>query len=68
VKVDITINELVVFPLGERVILRGYEEFSDLPDNRSLSFIRSRKSPRRKFWLSPIPQETNRAISTTSGT
>lgn len=35
VKVDITINELVVFPLAERVILRGYEEFSDLPDNRS---------------------------------
>jgi hypothetical protein len=36
VKVDITINELVVFPLAERVILRGYEEFSDLPENRSL--------------------------------
>jgi uncharacterized protein len=36
VKVDITINELVVFPLEERVILRGYEEFSDLPENRSL--------------------------------
>jgi uncharacterized protein len=36
VKVDITINELVVFPLAEPVILRGYEEFSDLPDNRSV--------------------------------
>jgi predicted nucleotidyltransferase component of viral defense system len=36
VKVDITINELVTFPLAERVILRGYEEFGDLPDNRSL--------------------------------
>ena len=36
VKVDITINELVVFPLAERVILRGHEEFSDLPENRSL--------------------------------
>jgi predicted nucleotidyltransferase component of viral defense system len=36
VKVDITINELVAFPLVERAILRGYEEFSDLPDNRSL--------------------------------
>jgi len=36
VKVDITINELVVFPLIERVILRGYEEFSDLPENRSI--------------------------------
>jgi predicted nucleotidyltransferase component of viral defense system len=36
VKLDITINELIVFPLVERPILRGYEEFSDLPDNRSL--------------------------------
>lgn len=36
VKVDITINELLAFPLAERPILRGYEEFSDLPENRSL--------------------------------
>ncbi len=36
VKVDITINELVVFPLAERPILRGYEEFSDLPEDRFL--------------------------------
>jgi predicted nucleotidyltransferase component of viral defense system len=36
VKVDITINELIAFPPVERVILRGYEEFSDLPDNRSV--------------------------------
>jgi predicted nucleotidyltransferase component of viral defense system len=36
VKVDITINELLVFPLAERPILRGYEEFSDLPENRSV--------------------------------
>jgi predicted nucleotidyltransferase component of viral defense system len=36
VKVDITINELIVFPLVERPILLGYEEFSELPDNRSL--------------------------------
>jgi predicted nucleotidyltransferase component of viral defense system len=36
VKVDITINELLAFPLAERPILRGYEEFSDLPENRSV--------------------------------
>jgi predicted nucleotidyltransferase component of viral defense system len=36
VKVDITINEVLAFPLEERVILRGYEEFTDLPENRSL--------------------------------
>jgi uncharacterized protein len=34
--VDITINELLVFPVAEHPILRGYEEFSDLPENRPL--------------------------------
>jgi predicted nucleotidyltransferase component of viral defense system len=33
-KVDITIREHLAFPLEERVILRGYEEFTDLPANR----------------------------------
>lgn len=36
VKVDITIREHLVFPLEERHVLRGYEEFADLPDNRSV--------------------------------
>jgi len=36
VKVDITINELLAFPLEERPILRGYEEFTDLPQGRSV--------------------------------
>lgn len=36
VKVDITINELLAFPMAERPILRGYKEFSDLPEYRSL--------------------------------
>src|ERR1700728_742889 len=34
VKVDITLREKLVFPLEECPILRGYEEFTDLPDNR----------------------------------
>jgi len=33
-KVDITIREHLVFPLEERPLLRGYEEYSDLPENR----------------------------------
>ncbi len=37
VKVDLTVSELLAFPLEERLILRGYEEFSDLPEDRSLS-------------------------------
>lgn len=34
VKVDITIREHLAFPLKVRPVLRGYEEFSDLPDDR----------------------------------
>jgi predicted nucleotidyltransferase component of viral defense system len=36
VKVDITISELLAFQPVERPILRGYGEFSDVPENRSL--------------------------------
>jgi predicted nucleotidyltransferase component of viral defense system len=32
VKVDITINEQFVCPLQERYVLRGYDEYSDLPE------------------------------------
>jgi predicted nucleotidyltransferase component of viral defense system len=34
VKVDITIDERLIFPLRERPILRGYDEFTDLPEGR----------------------------------
>jgi uncharacterized protein len=34
VKVDITVRERLVFPLEERAILRGYPEFSDVPEDR----------------------------------
>jgi predicted nucleotidyltransferase component of viral defense system len=33
VKVDITIRERLVFPLEDRTVLRGYEEYADLPDD-----------------------------------
>ena len=33
-KVDITISERLAFPLRDRLILRGYEEFADLPEGR----------------------------------
>lgn len=36
VKVDVTIREQLVFPLEARPALRGYEEFSDLPDGRDV--------------------------------
>lgn len=34
VKVDVTLRERLVYPLQERLVLRGYEEFADLPGNR----------------------------------
>lgn len=32
VKVDITIKEKLVFPVGKRGVLRGYEEYADIPE------------------------------------
>jgi uncharacterized protein len=34
VKVDITVRERIVFPLEHRPLLRGYDEFTDLPQDR----------------------------------
>ena len=36
VKVDITIDERLVLPLQEMPILKGYEEYEDLPDNATI--------------------------------
>jgi predicted nucleotidyltransferase component of viral defense system len=36
VKVDVTIDEVLSFPLEERPVLRGYEEFADLPEDRPI--------------------------------
>jgi len=49
IKVDITINERLAFPLRDRPILRGYDEFTDLPEGRvidvySLEEIASEKT------------------------
>ena len=50
VKVDITLRDIVAFPLQERAILRGYDEFTDLPENHfiraySLEEITTEKTP-----------------------
>src|SRR5664279_1847678 len=37
VKVDITLREQLVYPLQNRPLLRGYEEFTDLPEERLVS-------------------------------
>lgn len=49
VKVDLTLNEVLSFPLEDRPVLRGYPEFADLPENRpilvySLSEIAAEKT------------------------
>jgi predicted nucleotidyltransferase component of viral defense system len=33
VKVDITMKEKIVFPIEEKIVLRGYKEYEDLPEN-----------------------------------
>jgi uncharacterized protein len=37
VKVDVTLRESLAFPLRSRPVLRGYEEFADLPSERHLN-------------------------------
>lgn len=32
-KVDITISERIVFPIQDRAVLKGYDEYSDLPED-----------------------------------
>lgn len=36
VKVDITIRERIVFPLKHQAVLRGYKEYTDLPDGEEI--------------------------------
>ncbi len=36
VKTDLTIREEVVFPVEERPVLRGYEEYEDIPENAAI--------------------------------
>lgn len=36
VKVDITINEQIVMPLQKRTMLKGYDEYIDLPEDTSI--------------------------------
>ncbi len=78
VKVDITIREHLAFPLQERSVLRGYDEFSDIPDGRrvrvySLEEItaeklmaiadRARNEPRDLYDLWYLTTEAGIAIS-----
>ena len=37
VKVDITINEAIVLPVRERKILKGYDEYDDLPGDEKIN-------------------------------
>jgi predicted nucleotidyltransferase component of viral defense system len=36
VKVDVTIRERLMFPIEDRAVHRGYGEFADIPENRSI--------------------------------
>ncbi|MBW2038548.1 MAG: nucleotidyl transferase AbiEii/AbiGii toxin family protein [Deltaproteobacteria bacterium] len=36
IKVDITIREKIVFPIEERIVLKGYDEYEDLPKDATV--------------------------------
>jgi predicted nucleotidyltransferase component of viral defense system len=36
IKVDITIHERIVYPIEERTVIKGYDEYEDLPDDASI--------------------------------
>lgn len=36
VKIDITIDERIVLPIEDRAVLRGYDEYADLPDENKI--------------------------------
>lgn len=37
IKVDITIKEKIVFPIEKKIILKGYKEYEDLPNNKIIN-------------------------------
>ena len=53
VKVDVTLREKLAFPLLERAVLRGYEEYTDLPADRHI----------RVYSLEEIATEKTLALS-----
>jgi uncharacterized protein len=63
VKVDITLREKLVYPLPERSVLRGYDEFEDLPENRLLRVYSLREITTEK-----TGRATNREIFMIYGT
>ncbi len=46
VKVDITISERFVCPLEQRQIVRGYDEYADMPEDRSVQVYSLRRDRR----------------------
>jgi uncharacterized protein len=67
VKVDITINEVLSFPVEDRPVLRGYPEFTDLPENRVVAVYSLSEIAAEKHLPSPTLHATNLGTSTTSG-
>jgi predicted nucleotidyltransferase component of viral defense system len=66
VKVDITIRERVVFPLQERPVLRGYEEFNDVPVDRLLHVYSLEEITAEKTMALADPARNRNAVSITS--
>ena len=68
VKVDITIRERLVLPLAERAVVRGYEEYEDLPDDALVRVYPLDEIVVEKIAPSATAHETSPVIYTMSGT
>ena len=67
-KVDITIRERLVLPLAERAVVRGYEEYEDLPDDALVRVYPLDEIVVEKIAPSATAHETSPVIYTMSGT
>lgn len=82
VKVDITLRERVIFPLASRPVLRGYEEYADLPEGANLRTYaleeiavekaialmdRARNEPRDLYDIWHLTEQSHIALEPLSG-
>jgi predicted nucleotidyltransferase component of viral defense system len=68
VKVDVTVTEVLSFPLEDRAVLRGYSEFVDLPEDRAILVYSLNEIAAKKISLSLIQRETSPGTFTIFGT
>ena len=67
VKVDITISEILLFPVEQLPVLRTYPEFEDVPEDRPVPVYSLNEIATERSWRSRTGLATSRATSTICG-